>query len=145
MFKGLLDEELEIAIKEIDEELLKTSAEKQFAVMSFLHEIKNSSLVKHKNFGRLYGICIEKRFLIISEFISGTPLDEMLRQSVIEVPLAMDYIEQLIDGMIYLHSNSEGKRPIIHKDLKPANIMIDENGILKIIDLGISGLTKLED
>ena len=93
VFKGLLDEELQIAIKEIDEELLKTSDQKQFAVMSFLHEIKNSSFVNHKNLGKLYGICIEKKFLIISEFISGIPLDEMLRQEVVEVPRAMDYIE----------------------------------------------------
>ena len=45
--------------------------------------------------------------------------------------------------MIYLHSNEPEKPPIIHKDLKPANIMISK-GILKIIDLGISGLTKLD-
>ena len=46
--------------------------------------------------------------------------------------------------MIYLHSSHE-KPPIIHKDLKPANIIISNDGILKIVDLGISGLTKLND
>ena len=34
---------------------------------------------------------------------------------------------------------------MIHKDLKPANILIANNGLLKIIDLGISGLTSLHD
>ena len=57
----------------------------------------------------------------------------------------LDYIEQMIDGMIYLHSDKPGKPPIIHKDLKPANIIIAKDGTLKIIDLGISGMTKLED
>ena len=47
--------------------------------------------------------------------------------------------------MIYLHSNLSEKPPMIHKDLKPANIIISNEGILKIIDLGISGLTKLND
>ena len=47
--------------------------------------------------------------------------------------------------MIYLHSNLLEKPPIIHKDLRPANIIISKDGILKIIDLGISGLTKLND
>ena len=47
--------------------------------------------------------------------------------------------------MIYLHSNLPHKCPIIHKDLKPANIIISNQGVLKIIDLGISGLTKLQD
>ena len=47
--------------------------------------------------------------------------------------------------MIYLHSNQPERPRIIHKDLKPANIIISNEGILKIIDLGISGLTKLND
>ena len=51
----------------------------------------------------------------------------------------------MIDGMIYLHSNQPEKPPIIHKDLKPANIIISKDATLKIIDLGISGLTKLDD
>ena len=46
--------------------------------------------------------------------------------------------------MKYLHSNIKGKPPIIHKDLKPANVMYTKVGkIVKIIDLGISGLTKI--
>ena len=51
----------------------------------------------------------------------------------------------MIDGMIYLHSNQPQKPPIIHRDLKPTNIIISKNGALKIIDLAISGLTRLDD
>ena len=61
--------------------------------MCFLHEIKNSSLVSHENFAKLYGVCLEERFFIISEFIEGKPLDEILRKRIIEVPEAMNYIE----------------------------------------------------
>ena len=46
--------------------------------------------------------------------------------------------------MKYLHTNYEDKPPIIHKDLKPANVIVTKAGkIVKIIDLGISGLTKI--
>ena len=51
----------------------------------------------------------------------------------------------MVDGMIYLHSNQPEKPPIIHKDLKLANIIISKEGTLKIIDLRISELTKLDD
>ena len=47
--------------------------------------------------------------------------------------------------MAYLHNNTQNKPPIIHKDLKPANIMVTKDKIVKIIDLGISGLTKIQD
>ena len=56
---------------------------------------------------------------------------------------------QIAEGMAYLHSDLPEKTPIIHKDLKPENIMISKNKEsgyefqVKIVDLGISGLTKL--
>ena len=50
----------------------------------------------------------------------------------------------MAEGMAYLHSNTYNKPPIIHKDLKPVNVMVTRsNKIIKIIDLGISGLTKI--
>ena len=134
-----------VAIKEIEEERYGNPDRKWFAVRQFLHEVKYSSLVSHKNFGKLHGICLERRLSIISEFIKGSPLDEILCKRIIKVPEAMNYIEQINEGMIYLHSNLPEKPPIIHRDLKPANIIISRKGIVKIIDLGISTLTKLED
>ena len=41
----------------------------------------------------LYGVCIEDKFLIISEFIEGSSLDEIIREKTIEVPEAMNLIE----------------------------------------------------
>ena len=88
-----MDEEHFVAIKEIKEELYRNSRHKWFAVRQFLHEVKYSSLVSHKNFAKLYGICLEEKLLIVSEFIDGSPLDEILRKRIIEVPEAMNYIE----------------------------------------------------
>ena len=82
-----------VAVKEIKEKLYGCAHDKWYAVRSFLHEVKISSFVQHKNFAKLYGICIEEKFLIISEFIEGSPLDEVLRERIIEVPEAMNLIE----------------------------------------------------
>ena len=49
----------------------------------------------------------------------------------------------MAEGMVYLHNNTLSKSPIIHKDLKPAYMMVTKNKIVKIIDLDISGLTKM--
>ena len=57
----------------------------------------------------------------------------------------LDIAKQMAEGMRYLHSNTEERPPIIHKDLKPANVIVTTNRKVKIIDLGISALTKLQD
>ena len=50
----------------------------------------------------------------------------------------------MAEAMAYLHDNKSDKPPIIHKDLKPANVMVTKSDkTVKIIDLGISGLTKI--
>ena len=58
----------------------------------------------------------------------------------------MNIAKQMAEGMQYLHQNTCNKPPIIHKDLKPANVMVTKSDkIVKIIDLGISGLTKIQN
>ena len=61
------------------------------------------------------------------------------------INLKMKIVRDLIEGLKYLHSNLPEKRPILHKDLKPANLLLSSDGNLIIIDLGIGSLTKEND
>ena len=99
----------------------------------------------HKNFVRFFGVSFDSKLVIVTEFIEGSTLDSLIRRG-LEPDEILEIAKQLAEGMRYLHSNAGKKPPIIHKDLKPANVIITTAGkTVKIIDLGISALTKLQD
>ena len=94
---------------------------------------------------KFYGVSFDDKLVIVTEFIEGETLDSLIRTR-LQVHEILDIAKQLAEGMKYLHSNTQEKPPIIHKDLKPVNIMVTTNGkVVKIIDLGISALTKIQD
>ena len=76
---------------------------------------------------------------LIEEFVDGCTIFEALVKSkdkVIEEDVAIQWAKQVADALIYLHSRQP--HPIIHRDLKLSNIMLDSNGRIKIIDFGIA-------
>ena len=103
----------------------------------FWHEVNILRLINHERFAKLLGILIGENFGIISEFIEGETLDKILNSRNLLVSEGIKWIGELIEGMAFLQS-----KKIVHKDLKPANLIISERGLV-IIDLGISSVTKL--
>ena len=86
---------------------------------------------------------MNENLVIVTEFIEGDTLDSLIKSG-LSVYEAMNIAKQMAEGMEYLHENRFGKPPIIHKDLKPANVMVTKSDkTVKIIDLGISALTKV--
>lgn len=72
----------------------------------------------------------------ISEWLTGQTLEDYLKENGrLESSFAIKVINAVSDGLKVLHEN---KPQIIHRDITPANIMICENGAIKIIDLGIA-------
>ena len=78
-------------------------------------------------------ITTENEVCFIREYIKGQPLD------MLNLPLdegkACDICIQLCDVLIYLHNQ---KPPVIHRDIKPQNVIIDDDGCVHLIDFGIS-------
>lgn len=72
-------------------------------------------------------------FLILFEYFSGTSLDNLLASSRLTSQQKKDIFNQILLGVSDAHHNN-----IIHRDLKPANILVGEDGLVKIIDFGIS-------
>lgn len=98
---------------------------------NFITEIKLLHLLYHKNIVRVFNYYLYPNYFtgyIVMEFIEGLELDIYLEK----YPENINNIfEQVIDGFVYLEENS-----ILHRDIRPSNIMIDNNHNVKIIDFG---------
>ena len=68
---------------------------------------------------------------IVEEYISGMPLDSYIKDKQLSEPEIISLISQVCDGIKTLHMQNP---PIIHKDLKPSNILVSTDGTVKIID-----------
>ena len=71
------------------------------------------------------------------EFLAGETLAELIRDGArMSLSRRLKLIEELCDGLAYAH-----RAGLVHRDVKPANLMVDADGILKILDFGIVRLT----
>jgi hypothetical protein len=74
---------------------------------------------------------VNNKLTVIEEFISGQTLSEYLKEKIPNDDEKREILKQLLEGISFLHS---AEPPIIHRDLKTDNIMITDDGILKVID-----------
>lgn len=114
---------------------------------SFMKEAKLMIKLKSHFIPKLVGFYEEKSITgnkilgMVIEFIDGFSLKELIdmeKRDLISISIdhKLFWILSLSDAISFLHSNN-----IIHLDLKPDNIIIDLNGFLKVIDLGVSSIT----
>lgn len=73
----------------------------------------------------------------VMEFIDGKSLQDACYEAPVALPQALDWADQLCDILSWLH---ERPAPVIVRDLKPSNVMLDRAGRLRIIDFGIAGV-----
>ena len=97
--------------------------------------------IKHRNLMEIYdvktqdGVCIS-----LCEYINGMTLDMRIEYyQPFDIRSAKDILCQICDGLSQLHING-----IVHRDIKPGNVMITDDGMVKIIDYSISRLIKPE-
>jgi len=84
-------------------------------------------------------------FYIVTEYINGGSLEDLLKKNVAKGKLVdertiWDLLVQSLSGLLYLHENKK----IIHRDIKPDNILLDFEGRLKISDFGVSAIKSEE-
>ncbi|KAJ8660091.1 hypothetical protein O0I10_004320 [Lichtheimia ornata] len=105
-------------------------------------EVEIQGNLRHPNILRLYGYFHdEDRIFLILEFAAkGELYKELQRKNRIPEPLAAQYITQMANALLYLHS-----KRVIHRDIKPENLLLGMKGELKIGDFGWSVRTGVTD
>ncbi|KAL6506657.1 hypothetical protein OROHE_022489 [Orobanche hederae] len=130
LYKGLFHSQ-DVAIKILKTECLSGDMQREFA-----QEVYILRKVRHKNVVQFIGACTRPPLLcIVTEFMSGGSVYDFLhkQKGVFKLPAILKVAIDVSKGMSYLHQNN-----IIHRDLKAANILMDENEVVKIADFGVS-------
>ena len=110
------------------------SADDKF-IRRFEREAQSVSNLSHPNIVEVYDVGVEdNQHYIVMEYIEGKTLKQLLKKrETLTLTEVIDIMTQLTDGMAHAHESY-----IIHRDIKPQNIMIEDNGLIKITDFGIA-------
>ena len=125
----------QVAVKVLRGDL---SGDQKF-VRRFEREALSVSKLSHPNIVEVYDVGEEEgQQYIVMEYIEGKTLKQLIqKRGTLTLPETVDIMSQLTDGLAHAH-----EAYIIHRDIKPQNIMILANGVIKITDFGIAMATN---
>ncbi len=136
------DQELgrRVALKLLNE---RHAADEQF-VERFRREAQSAAGLNHPNIVSIFDRGrAEGTYYIAMEYLDGRTLKELLvRNGPTPIPIAIDYARQILGALSFAHRNG-----IIHRDIKPHNIVVGGDGRLKVTDFGIarSGASQMTE
>jgi serine/threonine protein kinase/tetratricopeptide (TPR) repeat protein len=121
----------EVALKLLKPEI----ASDENTIERFRNELKIARKVSHKNVCRMYDIGREdEKYFITMEYVAGEDLKSLIRKKGnLSTEEAIGIAQQVCEGLAEAH-----RLGVVHRDLKPQNIMIDHEGQAKIMDFGIA-------
>src|SRR5262249_23294871 len=111
-------------------------AEDPAALERFYREARAVAALDHPNIVRAYDIDQdEKLHFLVMEHVDGSSLQEIIKKNgPMDVLRVCHYMRQSALGLQHAHESAG----LVHRDIKPGNILIDRNGIVKILDMGLA-------
>ena len=126
-----------VAVKILKDDI----ARDEVSVKRFINESKAVSMLSHPNIVTIYDVSVRSDAkYIVMEYIEGITLKNyMLKKGKMETGEILSMIEQVLGALEHAH-----QKGIVHRDIKPQNIMLLKNGIVKVTDFGIAKLPNAE-
>ncbi|MGA2258655.1 MAG: serine/threonine-protein kinase, partial [Thermoguttaceae bacterium] len=104
----------------------------------FHREARAAASLDHPNIVRAYDVDNDgDNHYLVMEFVDGRDLQQTVKRGGrMDYSTAADYIRQAAEGLGHAHSNG-----LIHRDVKPANLLVDQKNVVKVLDLGLARFT----
>lgn len=120
-----------VAIKVLRPQL---AADAEF-VQRFYFEAQHAAKLSHPNIVNIYDVGREgDNYFIVMELVEGATLAEMIEHDVrLPEAVAIDFAAQICNGLAYAH-----RQGLLHRDVKPANILVTKDDVVKLSDFGIA-------
>ncbi|WP_436853663.1 Stk1 family PASTA domain-containing Ser/Thr kinase [Staphylococcus caeli] len=111
------------------------NGEKEETIKRFEREVHNLTQLSHDNIVNVFDVTEDdENFYLVMEYIEGPTLSEYIQKNQPIAPeTALNFTNQIIEGIKHAHDTK-----IVHRDIKPQNILVDKNKTLKILDFGIA-------
>jgi serine/threonine protein kinase len=127
----------DVALKVLPAEMARDSER----LLRFRREAKTLAQLDHPNIVTIYSVeeCEGVHFLTM-QLIEGLPLDEVISQGGLPVDQIVEIAQALAEALAAAH-----EKGIVHRDMKPANVMISDRGRVKVLDFGLAKDTREAD
>ena len=134
-----LKEQRTVAVKILKEEC----TESEEMVRRFKNESKAISILNHPGIVKVYDVSVtDKIQYMVMEYVDGITLKEYLslRGGPLTWKETLHFITQVLEALSHAHSKG-----VVHRDVKPQNIMLQSNGQVKLMDFGIARFSQAEN